>query len=150
MTQPVQTLGPADPNAPGRVKSYAIFSGLMALVPILTAFKVITDSQGAAIGTFVQGAIGLAGAFGFAFVAKKTSNQIKNGTFEQAPELPPQTPAMTAVESIAAVASQFQDLTKVVVDGVQHVQDVAGNLAGVLTPGVTKGGLLDQVLHDGR
>lgn len=149
MTTPVQTVGPADPNASGRVKTYTVFSALLALIPVLTVFKVITQDQGVAIGNASQALIGLAGAFGFAFVAKKTSNQVKNGTFDPPP--PPEvTPAMTAVESIAAVANQFQDLTKVVADGVQHVQDVAGNLATVLLPGVKPGGLLDQVMRDGK
>jgi hypothetical protein len=104
MTAPIYTAtaGPADPNAGGRVKGYAVLSGLLGLIPVLTVFHVVTTDQGTAIGTFVQAALGLAGSFGFAFVAKKTSNQVKDGTFEAAPQLP----AVGALEQLVILRDQ--------------------------------------------
>lgn len=96
------TAGPADPNAPTRVKGYTVLTALLGLIPVLTVFKVLTTDQGVAIGQFVQSGIGLAGAFGFAFVAAKTNKQVKNGTFEPAPNLP----ALTVFEQLGAIQAE--------------------------------------------
>lgn len=104
MSSPVYTAtaGPADVNADARSKGYAVLSGLLGLIPALTVFGVLSGEQGTAIGTFVQAGIGLAGAFGFAFAAKKTSGQVKDGTFDPAPQLP----AVSALEQLAILRDQ--------------------------------------------
>lgn len=126
------TAGPADPNAPTRVKSYAVLAALLGLIPALTAFKVITTDQGAAIGQFVQSGIGLAGAFGFAFVATKTSKQIKNGTFEPAPNVP----ALTVFEQLAAIKSEVDDTIQVVQTQVGGAASMIRDAAAVI-PGAS-------------
>lgn len=146
MTAPVQTVGPADPNAPAAAKLYTVMTGLLGLVGIASTFGLITSDQAASLGQVGTTAGALVGAVTTAIAAFRTHKQLNNGTFEPAPPTPP---AQTAVESIAAVASQYNDLVSAVTDGVQRVQDVAGGLAGVLK-GVAPGGLLDQVLRDGR
>jgi hypothetical protein len=140
MTQPYYTLaadgttevatgtaGPADPGAGTRAKSYAILSGLLGLIPILTVFKVITTDQGAAIGTFTQSAIGLAGAFGFAFVANKTRNQVKNGTFD-----PPANPVVDAFKAIDAIAAHATDQRSQAVAGAVDAIGAIKNAAALL------------------
>ncbi len=104
MSSPIYTAtaGPADANAGARAKAYTVLSGLLGLIPVLTVFKVISTDQGVAIGNFSEAAIGLAGAFGFAFVAKKTGNQVKDGTFDPAPQLP----AVSALEQLAILRDQ--------------------------------------------
>lgn len=104
MSSPIYTAtaGPADPNAGTRAKLYAALSGLLGLVPVLTAFNVLSGEQGAAIGTFVQAGIGLAGSFGLAFAARKTNKQAKDGTFDPAPQLP----AVGALEQLVILRDQ--------------------------------------------
>ncbi|APD19267.1 holin [Mycobacterium phage Taptic] len=110
MTQPLPyytatstaTAGPADPNASGRAKAYAVLSGLLGLVPVLSVFGVITGDQGTAIGNAVQAFLGLIGAFGLGIAAKKTSTQVKEGTFDPAPQLP----AVPALEQLAILRDQ--------------------------------------------
>lgn len=126
------TAGPADPNAPTRVKGYTVLTALLGLIPVLTVFKVLTTDQGVAIGQFVQSGLGLAGAFGFAFVATKTQKQINNKTFEKAPELP----ALTVFEQLGAIQAEVNDT-------VAKVQNQVGNAvstiqgAAALIPGGT-------------
>lgn len=105
------TAGPVDTAAPARAKSYAVLSGLLGLIPVLTAFSVITSEQGSSIGTFVQAAIGLAGSFGFAFVSHKTNTQIKNGTFDQAPDpVIVTSPPPISLENVAEVRDQLDNV----------------------------------------
>ena len=150
MTTPVQTVGPADPNAPAAAKFYTVLSGILGLVGIASTFGLITAEQSASLGAVGTTAASLIGAVGTAVASFRTHKQLNNGTFEPAPPVPV---AQTAVESIAAVANQFQDLTKVVADGVQHVQDVAGGLDAVLKGGLSSvlaGSLVDKVLRDAK
>lgn len=158
MTTPVQTVGPADPNAPTRAKSYAVLSALLGVIPVLTVFHILTTDQGAAIGTFTQAAIGLAGSFGFAFVANKTAKQVKNGTFDPAP--PPlvvtQSPITDAFQNVSDLKTH---LDSAVADSVTKVTDAIGVIQGAaaILPGgglgsvvVEAGSLVDQFLHGGK
>lgn len=133
MTQPyyttVQTQGPADPVAPAAAKLYTVVSGILGLVGIASTFGLVTQEQGANLGAVGTAATTLVGAVVTAIASFRTHKQLNNGTFQPAPPPPA---AQTAVEGIAAVANQFNDLTTAVAAGVQRVQDVAGGLAGVL------------------
>jgi len=142
-----ETQGPADQKAGARAKSYAVLSGLLGLIPVLTVFKIITTDQGVAIGQFVQSGIGLAGAFGLAFASAKVSQQKANGTFDPAPQAPP---ALTAVDSIKAIGDQFTDLTSTVAAGLDLVGRTAAAVPGlgplVGTGAALGGSLVDQVM----
>lgn len=136
---PVVTAGPADPNASARVKAYTVFSGLLGLIPVLTVFKVITTDQGIALGNAAQALIGLAGAFGFAFVAQKTSKQVKNGTFESAPQLP----AVPALEQLKIL----RDATNATYDGaVSKAQDAADAIQAAASTAAKAIGVPDVVV----
>jgi hypothetical protein len=126
MTAPVTTAGPADPNASTRVKTYTVLTGLLGLIPILTVFKVITTDQGVAVGNAAQALIGLAGAFGFAFVATKTKKQVDNGTFEAAPANP--------VNDAFDALNQIKDHVDATVF---HAQDQVGQAVQAITGAVS-------------
>lgn len=83
-----QTIGPADPNAQTRSKGYAVLAVAFPLVGALATFGVLSADQASAITGFATAALGLAGAFGFGFVANKTNKQVHNGTFTEAPPDP--------------------------------------------------------------
>lgn len=131
MTQPYYTAtqGPADPNAPAAAKLYTVVSGILGIVGIASTFGLLNADQAASIGAVGTAATTLVGAVVTAIASFRTNKQLRNGTFEPAP---PPAPAQTAVEGIAAVANQFNDLTQAVAAGVQRVQDVAGGLASAL------------------
>ncbi|TDO18113.1 hypothetical protein EV580_1295 [Mycobacterium sp. BK086] len=149
MTTPVQTAGPVDPNAPTRTKTYAVLAVIFPLIGALATFGVLSADQANAITGFGTAAMGLAGAFGFGFVANKTNKQVKNGTFDAPPPPPPAPelpPAMSAVQSVQAVSNAFTDFSQSVAQGVQLVQGVAAAVPG-LSAVVAPGGLVDQFLR---
>jgi hypothetical protein len=84
----IQTVGPEDPNAPTRSKGYALLAVAFPIVGALATFGVLSADQASAITGFATAALGLAGAFGFGFVANKTNKQVHNGTFDEAPPDP--------------------------------------------------------------
>lgn len=141
----VETAGPVDPNAGARAKVYGGVALVFGLVTAAQAFHLVSADQAASIKDFVDGSLGLAGAFGFGFVSYKTSGQVKNGTFDAAPKPPPSPPAMTAVEQVKAVQAQFSDFTKTVADGVQLIQGVAASVPG-LSAVVQPGSLVEKFL----
>lgn len=98
----VATAGPADPNASMRAKVWASFAVLTPLLAALATFGILSDEQANALNGAVTAAVGLLSAFGFGFVAKKTNEQVKNGTFDPAPTLP----AYTALEQMAILRDQ--------------------------------------------
>ena len=135
------TAGPEDPNAPTRAKSYAVLSALLGLIPVLTVFKIIDNEQGVAIGQFVQSGIGLAGAFGFAFVAAKTNKQVKNGTFDA----PPNLPALTAIEQLAVLKNEVDET-------VGHVRNQVTDAASAIQSAVAAipgGALITDAVRSG-
>ncbi|AER48670.1 holin [Mycobacterium phage Ares] len=134
-----ETIGPADPNAPTRAKVWAGLAVIAPLLSFLATFGILSSDQANAINGALTAVVGVLTAFGFGVAAKKTSEQVKNGTFDPAPPPPPPVlvpPAMSAVEGITAVANQFNDLVTGVTSGVKHVQDVVGGLAGAI-PGLS-------------
>lgn len=138
----VETAGPVDPNAGARAKVYGGVALVFGLVTAAQAFHFVSADQAASIKDFIDSGLGLAGAFGFGFVAYKTNGQVKNGTFDAAPPPPP---AMSAVEQVKAVQEQFTDFTKTVADGVQLIQGVAAGVPG-LSAVVQPGSLVEKFL----
>lgn len=138
MTSPyyTATAGPADPKAGLRAKIYAVLAGLLGLLGVAQTFGVLDAPQSASIAQIITAVIALLGGGGLAVATAKTTTQVKNGTFDPAPEpnLEPITvsPAIAAVDGLAAVATGFNDLITTVTDGVQTVQNTVGNLASVL------------------
>lgn len=146
----VQTVGPTDPNAGFRAKAYTVVSSLLGLVTLAQTFHLVTDAQAAGINGVASAGIGLVGAVTTAIAAFNTKKQVNNGTFDQAPPPPP---AITAVQGIQAVANQFNDLTKQVVAGINHVSDTAAGLQNLVGAGLSQvlpGSLVDQLLHQER
>lgn len=142
------TAGPADPNAPTRVKSYAVLSALVGLIPVLTVFKVLTTDQGVAVGQFVQSAIGLAGAFGFAFVANKTNKQVHNGTFKEAPANPVGNVFDQLAEIKAGVDQTAEYAATKAVDAATLIQGALANIpGGALVSGAIKAGPAGDLLQ---
>lgn len=145
-----QTQGPVDPNAGFRAKLYAGLGLLSGLVTFLQAINLIDAGQAASIASIIGGVTTLLSTFGFGLAAAKTNAQVKDGTFDAAPEpvVEPANPAITAVQAIQAVGQQFNDLVTGVTAGVQQVQDVAGGLAAALPAlgGIAPGSLAQQVL----
>ena len=84
----IQTVGPADPNAPARAKVWAGLAVLTPLIAALATFGILSDDQASAVNGALTAVIGLLSAFGFGFVAKKTNEQVNNGTFDEAPPDP--------------------------------------------------------------
>lgn len=145
MTEQVQTLGPVDPNAPGRVKAYGALALVFGVVTAAQAFHLLTAEQATGIKDFLTTGADLAGLFGFGFVAFKTHGQVKNGTFDAAPEPEPEPPALSAAEQVKAVGDAFTEFSKTVADGVQLVQGVTANMPG-LSAAVDAGSLVERFL----
>lgn len=140
----VQTVGPADPNAGLRAKVYAGVGAIGGIATFLQTIHLLTDVQAASITAVGGNITTLLTSLGLLVAAFKTRGQVKNGTFEAAPEPPP---AMSAVEQVKAVQDGFTDFTKTIADGVQLVQGVAASIPG-LSAVVQPGSLVDQFLGD--
>lgn len=130
-----------DPNVGARSKLYAGLGLALPLISFLASFNIFTTEQGNALAGFLTAGAGLATAFGFGLAATKSNNQAKNAIDLDALPAPIVTPAVAAVDAIATVASQYNDLINTVTSGVQQVHDTVGNLAAVLPglPGVFSG-----------
>lgn len=125
----IQTLGPADPNAPVRSKSYAVLAVAFPIVGALATFGVLSVDQASAITGFATAALGLAGAFGFGFVSHKTSKQVHNGTFDEAPVA---APPPISLENVAAVRDE---LDNVIIGAVTTAAGGLKQLAGLIPGG---------------
>lgn len=154
MTGPVQTLGPADPNAGLRAKVYSALTVVTPLLSALATFGILDSKQANALTALATAGVGVLSAFGFGLAAKNTNKQINNGTFTEAPVFTPP-PAITAVDAVKAVGDQFTDFARTVAAGVQHVQDTAvglvPGLSALLSAGnaVEPGSLVDNFLKGG-
>lgn len=125
----VITEGPVDPKAPTRAKIYAGLGLLFALITGAQVFGYISADQALSLKDWLESTTGLAGAFGFAFVANKTQKQVNNGTFEAAPTNPladafgaldQLSTAVTATK--AAVDATVDDAKARVADGLAVIQ----------------------------
>lgn len=144
----VQTVGPVDPNAPAVAKVYTVVSSLLGLVTLASTFHLISTEQATAVSNVGTSIVGLVGAGIAALAAFRTHKQVNNGTFDAPPPPPPLPPAITAVQSISAVADQFQDLTRRVAAGISHVSDTAAGLQNILGGGLGQlGPLVEQILQ---
>lgn len=86
MTTPYYTtVGPADPKAAGRAKVWASLAVITPLLAALATFGILSDDQANALNGAITAGIGLMTAFGFGFAAKKTNEQVHNGTFQAPP-----------------------------------------------------------------
>ena len=131
MTAPVQTLGPADPNAPLFAKIYATLTSLLGLIGFAQTFHLITTDQAASlhnVGTIV---VSLVGALGTAIATFRTKKQLGNGTFDKAPEPAPPAPHVTAVDAVKAVQDQFTEFTNTIAGGLAQVQSVSPAALGL-------------------
>jgi len=137
-----ETIGPADPKAPARAKLYASLAFITPVLSALSAFNIITTTQGSAVATFLSAAIGLLGAFGFGLAATKTSTQVKDGTFDA----PPRQPASTVIEQLNEIKTEVdktvQHAQSQLADGVAAIQGITSLLPG----GQVVGGLTNAVL----
>lgn len=105
------TVGPADPKAAGRAKVWASLAVVTPLLAALATFGILSDDQANALNGAITAGIGLMTAFGFGFAAKKTNEQVHNGTF-QAP------PAVNVFDQLGQIKTQV-DAT------VEHAQTAA-------------------------
>lgn len=161
MTSPVQTLGPADPNAPAIAKVYTVVSSLLTLVTLASTFHLITTDQATAVSNVGTSAVGLIGAGIAAVAAFRTTKQVKNGTFDAAPDpvIVTQSPLSNAFQGVAELKDHVDTA---VADSVSKVQDAVSVIQGAVStlPGVggvlgsavvEAGSLVDQFLHgDGK
>lgn len=137
----IQTIGPADPNAPTRSKGYAVLAVAFPLVGALATFGVLSADQASAITGFATAALGLAGAFGFGFVAKKTDTQIKNGTFTEArPD-----PVGNVFEQLGILKGQVD---RTVADVTDQVANAAAVIQGAVSS-IPGGGALNAAVMSG-
>lgn len=99
------TAGPADQNAPAAAKLYTVVSGILGLVGIASTFGLVTQEQGANLGAVGTAATTLVGAVVTAIASFRTNKQLRNGTFEAAP----QSPVLDAFQSINAIKAHVDD-----------------------------------------
>ena len=132
-----QTVGPADEKAGLRAKLYAVLAALLGIVGVAQSFGVLDAVQSASIGQIVTAVAALLGGGGFVLASAKTQQQVKDGTFQEAPDIvvPEPSAAISAVQSIGAIANEFNNLVTGVTDGVKTIQDTVGGLTSVL-PGL--------------
>lgn len=128
----IQTAGPEDPKATTRAK---VWAGLAVVGPLLSAlatFGIMSNDQANAINGAVTAALGLMTAFGFGFAAKKTSEQVNNGTFDAAPQLP----AYSALEQLAILrdqsAAEFDRAVSNAQSGAEAITTAATSVIGAL------------------
>lgn len=123
------TAGPADPKAPFIQKVYAIVASLGVLIGGAATFNVITADQAASLTGVGTALTTLVVSGATAVAAFRTKKQIKNGTFDAAPQLP----AYTALEQIAILRDQVvredEDARATAQAGADVIQAVASNVA---------------------
>lgn len=126
----INTAGPEDPKAPSRAKSYAVTAGLLALLPVLVAFNVLTQEQAASLIETYGALAGVAGAFGLSIASYMTRKQVNNGTFDA-----PADPERNALETLAVIRQQADDDINAVMtsaaQGVQAIKSATSMIPGV-------------------
>lgn len=132
-TEQVQTLGPADPNAPLAAKFYAILSAVLGIAGAAATFGLITTEQAASLGAVGTATTTMIGAVGTAVAAFRTRKQVKNGTFTKAPD--PIVVTAAPPISLDDVAQVRDGLTSVITDAVASAQGGLEQLAGIIPGG---------------
>lgn len=146
MSTPIYTAtaGPVDPKAPLVAKIYTVVSSLLGLVTLAQTFHLLNDTQAAGINGVASAGLGLVGAVTTALAAFRTNKQLKNGTFDPAPEpvvvAPPISTADQIVNAIPSVLQQAADGLAEVDKVKQAAADAFGNLPIV-------GGLAEQLIN---
>lgn len=137
----IQTVGPADHNAATRSKGYAVLAVAFPLVGALATFGVLSADQANAITGFATAALGLAGAFGFGFVANKTNTQAHNGTFEDAPP----DPVGNVFEQLGILKGQVD---RTVADATNQVSSAAAMIQSAVST-IPGGNLINTAVMSG-
>lgn len=142
MSQPIYTAtaGPADPNAPLAQKAYTVTTGILGLVGIAATFGLITGEQAASLGAVGTAVTTLVGAAVTALAAFRTKKQLKNGTFDEAPEPVIVTPpAPISLENVAEVRDQLDSVISGAAsqaqNGIVSAIDAIGGLTAFLPGG---------------
>lgn len=144
MTTPVQTAGPADPNAGARAKVYAGIGAVFGLLTLAQVFGLIKADQAASIKDFIDSGAGLAATFGFGFVASKTKKQVGNGTFDPPPPAPEPDPQLSTADQIVnAIPAVLQDAADKLSD-VEKIKQAATDAFGNVP---IVGGLAQQLIE---
>lgn len=84
----IQTIGPADPNAPVAQKFYTVLAALGSLVGVASTFGMVTGEQAASLGQVSTTGTAFVLAVGTAIASFRTKKQVNNGTFDEAPPDP--------------------------------------------------------------
>jgi hypothetical protein len=145
----VVTAGPVDQNAPAAAKLYTVVSGILGLVGIASTFGLITSEQGANLGAVGTAATTLVGAVVTAVASFRTNKQLRNGTFEAAPNAP----VLDAFQSINAIAAHANDTVQQaqaqVVGAVGAIQGAVAMLpGGALINSAVQAGPLGDLIQD--
>lgn len=144
MSTPIYTAtaGPADPKAPFMAKLYAVLGSLGVLVGAGSTFGLITADQAASIND-VSSSVGTLGLSVVTLIAAfRTNKQVKNGTFDPAPEpvLPPQISTATQIANAIPTVLQEAADKAAEVDVIKQAAATAfGNLPVI-------GGLAEQLI----
>lgn len=129
----IYTTGPVDPNASQRGKLYATLTVLTPLLSALATFGILNDDQANASIGFITSAVGLASAFGFGLAAKKTGEQVKNGTFEAAPA----NPVVDAFDALSQIKAQVDETVNNATSQVAHATAVIQGAAAMIPGGAS-------------
>lgn len=128
----VETLGPADPNAPAMQKLYTVLTAVGGLVGVASTFGMISGEQAASLGQVSTTGMAFVLALGTAAASFRTKKQVKNGTFTEVkvePVAVPELPAVPALEQLKILRDVAdQELNR----GVKAANDAADVIGGVL------------------
>lgn len=141
MTAPTATNGPVDEKAGLRAKLYAVLTALLGIPAVAQLFGVLTSDQATNVNQILTGVIGLVGAGGFALATSKTNTQVKNGTFDAAPN----GPVLSVFEQLQAIKDRTDATLADTVNAVQTASATIQNATAVI-PG---GGYLSAVVGQG-
>jgi hypothetical protein len=152
MSSPIYTAtaGPVDPKAPAAAKFYTVLTGILGLVGIASTFGLVTQEQAASLGSVGTAVTTLIGAVGTAVASFRTHKQLKNGTFDPAPDpvVINQSPVLDAFEALGTIKQHVDDTVKNAQDSVAAaVSSIQG--AVNMIPGIANNPLVDDFLKRG-
>ncbi|CAN5147928.1 hypothetical protein BH11ACT6_BH11ACT6_35050 [soil metagenome] len=128
----IQTLGPADPNAPLMQKVYALLSLLGVLVSGASTFGIITSEQAASLGQVSSTGTVFVTALGLAAAAFRTKKQLGNGTFDKAPDPVVVSKPQLSLDDVRVVRDE---LDSVITTTAARAEDNLNRLAGLIPGG---------------